>query len=157
MMKKIAITLMLACLFAVNGSAQEIYKEVVKMKANAERLMNDTTQDIENRKIACFKNDALYYLLDRASEEEMFSEYLLGAQANAMVDFVNLYLKRLSAEKKKKNKDLIMATFKAASLKNSLFDDPDKELVNAYVDNPKYITPFSIDTDWEKALKAVKP
>ena len=50
-----------------------------------------------------------------------------------------------------------MATFKAASLKNSLFDDPDKELVNAYVDNPQYITPFSIDTDWEKALKAVKP
>ena len=115
-MKKLVITLVLSCLFAVNSMAQEIYKEVVNMKADVERVMNDTTLNIETRKIACFKNDALYYLLERASEEEMFSEYLLGSQANAMIDFVNLYVKRLAAEKKKKNKDIIMATFKNASL-----------------------------------------
>ncbi|MDY5091560.1 MAG: hypothetical protein U0I89_03260 [Prevotella sp.] len=155
-MKKLVITLVLSCLFAVNSMAQEIYKEVVNMKADVERVMNDTTLNIETRKIACFKNDALYYLLERASEEEMFSEYLLGSQANAMIDFVNLYVKRLAAEKKKKNKDIIMATFKNASTANPLFDDPDKELVYGYVDNDKYITQFSIDTDWEKALKAVK-
>ena len=155
-MKKLVITLVHSCLFAVNSMAQEIYKEVVNMKADVERVMNDTTLNIETRKIACFKNDALYYLLERASEEEMFSEYLLGSQANAMIDFVNLYVKRLAAEKKKKNKDIIMATFKNASTANPLFDDPDKELVYGYVDNDKYITQFSIDTDWEKALKAVK-
>ena len=155
-MKKLVITLVLSCLFAVNSMAQEIYKEVVNMKADVERVMNDTTLNIETRKIACFKNDALYYLLERASEEEMFSEYLLGSQANAMIDFVNLYVKRLAAEKKKKNKDIIMATFKNASTAKPLFDDPDKELVYGYVDNDKYITQFSIDTDWEKALKAVK-
>ena len=77
-MKKLVITLVLSCLFAVNSMAQEIYKEVVNMKADVERVMNDTTLNIETRKIACFKNDALYYLLERASEEEMFSEYLLG-------------------------------------------------------------------------------
>ena len=43
-----------------------------------------------------------------------------------------------------------------ASLKNSKFNDMEKEITYAYVDKPNYITPFSLDTDWLKALEEVK-
>ena len=73
-----------------------------------------------------------------------------------MIDFVNLYVKRLSMEKKQKNKNLIKATFRTATINNSLFNDTDKEVTYGYVDNEKYITQFSLDTDWVKALAEVK-
>lgn len=154
-MKKLLL-LVFACFMTLNVSSQDIFNEVKKLKANAEALMNDVTKDLETRKIACFKNDALYYLMGKAATEDTFTEYELGVQANAMIDFVNLYLKRLGNEKKKKDRDIIMAKFKNATIQNALFNDTDKELVYAYVDNDKYITQFSLDTDWTKALEAVR-
>ena len=57
---------------------------------------------------------------------------------------------------KKKDREIVMAKFKNATIQNALFNDTDKELVYAYVDNEKYITQFSLDTDWPKALEAVR-
>lgn len=155
-MKRMMLALALMCMMSVNAMSQEIFKEVQRMKESAERVMNDTTLNLESRKVACFKNDALYYLIEKAGDEDGFTEYMLGSQANAMIEFVNLYVKRLSAEKKKKNKDIIMAVFKNATTSHPLFNDPETEVTYAYVDNDKYITQFSIDTDWEKALAAVR-
>lgn len=118
--------------------------------------MNDTTKSLDVRKIACFKNDALYYIIDRASKTEGFTELKLGVEANAMIDFVNLYVKRLSDAKKKKDKEAILMRFKDASLAHPLFDDPETELVRGYVNNDNFLTQFSIDTDWVKALEQVK-
>lgn len=154
-MKKLLLFLF-ACFMTLNVSSQDIFNEVKKLKDNAEALMNDTTKDLETRKIACFKNDALYYLIGKAATEDTFTEYELGVQANAMIDFVNLYMKRMAEVKKKKDRELIMIKFKDVTIQNSLFNDPDKELVYAYVDNDKYITQFSLDTDWIKALEAVR-
>ena len=155
-MKKYLLALMLACFSFVGASAQDIYKEVVRMKEASEKLMNDSTQSMEVRKVACFKNDALYYLIDKAADSPDFSEFTLGEQANAMIDFVNLFVKRLSQERKKKDKDVILATYKNASTANPLFSDPEKEITYGYVDNEKYLTQFSLDTDWVKALAVVK-
>ena len=154
-MKKLLLFLF-ACFMTLNVSSQDIFNEVKKLKDNAEALMNDTTKDLETRKIACFKNYALYYLIGKAATEDTFTEYELGVQANAMIDFVNLYMKRMAEVKKKKDRELIMIKFKDVTIQNSLFNDPDKELVYAYVDNDKYITQFSLDTDWTKALEAVR-
>lgn len=154
-MKKLLLFLF-ACFMTLNVSSQDIFNEVKKLKDNAEALMNDTTKDLETRKIACFKNDALYYLIGKAATENTFTEYELGVQANSMIDFVNLYMKRMAEAKKKKDRELIMIKFKDATIQNSLFNDSDKELVYAYVDNDKYITQFSLDTDWTKALEAVR-
>ena len=154
-MKKLLLFLF-ACFMTLNVSSQDIFNEVKKLKDNAEALMNDTTKDLETRKIACFKNDALYYLIGKAATEDTFTEYELGVQANATIDFVNLYMKRMAEVKKKKDRELIMIKFKDVTIQNSLFNDPDKELVYAYVDNDKYITQFSLDTDWTKALEAVR-
>ena len=73
-----------------------------------------------------------------------------------MIDFVNLYVKRLSEEKKKTQKDLIMSRYKNTTIQNALFNDMDKDIIYAYVDNDKYITQFSLDTNWVKALEEVR-
>ena len=44
-MKKYVLTIVFACLVAANVSAQAIYKEVVAMKANVEKLMNDSRSE----------------------------------------------------------------------------------------------------------------
>ena len=153
-MKK--LLMIFAILFAATTvSAQEIYNEVKKIQKQAETFANDTTKDLHERKIACFKYDAIYYLVDRASQEDRFTEYELGQQTDALIEFVNLYVKRL-ASANKKDKDMVKAKFRTASINNSLFNDVDKEVVYSYVDNDKFITNFSLDTDWVKALEAVK-
>lgn len=155
-MKKYLLLLIMACFTVSAANAQEIYKEVVRLKTNAETLMNDTTKNMDVRKVACFKNDALYYLIDKAADAPDFSELELGKQANAMIEFVNTFIKRLSQEKKKKDKNIILATYKNVTTSNPLFNDPEKEVTYGYVDNEKYITQFSLDTDWVKALQTIK-
>ena len=153
-MKK--LLMIFAILFAATSvSAQEIYKEVKRIQKQAETFANDTTKNLDERKIECFKYDAIYYLVDRASQEDRFTEYELGQQTDALIEFVNLYVKRL-ASANKKDKDMVKAKFRTASINNSLFNDVDKEVVYSYVDNDKFITNFSLDTDWVKALEAVK-
>ena len=150
------LLMIFAILFAATTvSAQEIYNEVKKIQKQAETFANDTTKDLNERKISCFKYDAIYYLVDRASQEDRFTEYELGQQTDALIEFVNLYVKRLAAAGKK-DKEMVKAKFRAASINNSLFNDVDKEVVYSYVDNDKFITNFSLDTDWVKALEAAK-
>ena len=64
-------------------------------------------------------------------------------------------MKRLAAAGKK-DKELLKAKFRTASINNSLFNDVDKEVVYSYVDNDNFITQFSLDTNWVKALEEVK-
>ena len=74
-----------------------------------------------------------------------------------MTEFVNLYFKRLSeAKNSTSKKEIAVARFKAASLNNALFGDTDYELCRAYVDNTNFLTPFSLDTDWVKALAEIR-
>ena len=154
-MKKLLLIFAIALVSLTNAQAQEIYNEVKKIEKQLETFANDTTQNINERKIACFKYDAIYYLVDKASGEELFTEYELGQQTNAMIDFVNLYVKRLSASSKPRDKELVKAKFRTATINNSLFNDMDKELVLSYVDNDNFITQFSLDTNWVKALEEV--
>ena len=72
-----------------------------------------------------------------------------------MIEFVNLFVKRLSGEKRKNEKNIVIANFKNATITNPLFNDTDKEVIYGYVDNDKFLTQFSLDTDWVKALELV--
>ncbi len=72
-----------------------------------------------------------------------------------MIEFVNLFVSRLSEIKKDKDKEMLKAKFRTATINNSLFNDVDKEVIYSYVDNENYITQFSLDTDWPKALAEV--
>ncbi|EHJ36141.1 hypothetical protein HMPREF0673_02811 [Leyella stercorea DSM 18206] len=151
-MKKLFIILALVCMSVLSTSAQEIYDEVRRIEKEAKAFANDTKNNLEARKIATFKYDAIYYLIDKASQEPLFSEYELGVQTNAMIEFVNLFVSKLSTLKKNKDKDMLKAVFRTATINNSLFNDVDKEVIYSYVDNENFITQFSLDTDWPKAL-----
>ena len=128
-MKKLFIILALVCMSVLSTSAQEIYDEVRRIEKEAKAFANDTKNNLEARKIATFKYDAIYYLIDKASQEPLFSEYELGVQTNAMIEFVNLFVSKLSTLKKNKDKDMLKENF---------------------------ITQFSLDTDWPKALAEVQ-
>lgn len=155
-MKKLFIILALVCMSVLSTSAQEIYDEVRIIEKEAKAFANDTKNNLEARKIATFKYDAIYYLIDKASQEPLFSEYELGVQTNAMIEFVNLFVSKLSTLKKNKDKDMLKAVFRTATINNSLFNDVDKEVIYSYVDNENFITQFSLDTDWPKALAEVQ-
>lgn len=155
-MKKLFIILALVCMSVLSTSAQEIYDEVRRIEKEAKAFANDTKNNLEARKIATFKYDAIYYLIDKASQEPLFSEYELGVQTNAMIEFVNLFVSKLSTLKKNKDKDMLKAVFRTATINNSLFNDVDKEVIYSYVDNENFITQFSLDTDWPKALAEVQ-
>ncbi|WP_418788957.1 hypothetical protein [Leyella stercorea] len=155
-MKKLFIILALVCMSVLSTSAQEIYDEVRRIEKEAKAFANDTKNNLEARKIATFKYDAIYYLIDKASQEPLFSEYELGVQTNAMIEFVNLFVSKLSTLKKNKDKDMLKAVFRTATINNSLFNDVDKEVIYSYMDNENFITQFSLDTDWPKALAEVQ-
>jgi len=155
-MKKLFIILALICMSVLSTSAQEIYDEVRRIEKEAKAFANDTKNNLEARKIATFKYDAIYYLIDKASQEPLFSDYELGVQTNAMIEFVNLFVSKLSTLKKNKDKDMLKAVFRTATINNSLFNDVDKEVIYSYVDNENFITQFSLDTDWPKALAEVQ-
>ncbi|MBQ5971880.1 MAG: hypothetical protein IJL45_05710 [Prevotella sp.] len=154
-MKKLFTTMLLVSIFAVQAQSQEIYKEVKRLMQTFENISSDTKRDIQERKVAVFKADALYYLIDKAGMTDGFTEYQLGQQADAMIEFVNLYVKKLQSAGKNERK-AIMARFKNATMNNALFGDMEKEVVYGYVDNENFITQFSIDTNWIDALKEVK-
>ena len=147
--------MLLVSIFAVQAQSQEIYKEVKRLMQTFENISSDTKRDIQERKVAVFKADALYYLIDKAGMTDGFTEYQLGQQADAMIEFVNLYVKKLQSAGKNERK-AIMARFKNATMNNALFGDMEKEVVYGYVDNENFITQFSIDTNLIDALKEVK-
>lgn len=155
-MKKIILSLMLMFAFALTASSQEIYKEVKRIMQNEEAIKNDKSKSLEERKIATFKWDAIYYMIMKSADQKDFTPYELGCQTSAMIDFINLYVKRFSEEKKKSQKDIIMSRYKDITTHNSLFHDMDKEITYGYVNNKNFITQFSLDTDWIKALKEVR-
>lgn len=121
----------------------------------ANTIKKDKSKSLEERKIATFKSDALFYLITKAKQADNFSEYELGQQANAMIEFLQSYVKRMAAADKK-NREVVMAKYRNATIQNPLFNDMEKEVVYAYVDNNNFITQFSIDTNWMKAWDEVR-
>lgn len=153
-MKKLIIIMTLAIFATVNTEAQEVYKEILRL-SNA--VAKDKQKDIATRKIATFKVDCLNYMAMKTHELMPDSTTtVIDNQAYALYDFVNLYVKKLSEAKTKKGKAQILSIFKSASIQNRRFNDMDLGIVEAYLNNDKYVTQFSLDTDWTKAIKQVR-
>lgn len=156
-MRKTLLTFALLCAFALSSHAQQIYNEVRRMQKEFQDIKYNKDKPMPERKSASFKWDVIEYMLYKAKEDSTFSEKQLGVETYAMTEFVNLYFKRLSeAGNNKSKKEVTLARFKNASLNNALFGDLDYELCRAYVDNAKFMTPFSLDTDWVKALAEIR-
>ena len=153
-MKRILFILILLCGWGISLSAQEVYQEIMRL---SKKVAEDKTKDLETRKVATFKVDELKYMVMKMRELMPDSTVrVLDVQAYAMYDFVNLFLQRLGEAKKKSAKEAVIARFRTASINNSRFNDMDRDLVLSYYDNSNYLTRFSLDTDWVKALVEIR-
>jgi len=134
--------------------AQNVYNEILRL---SKTVANDTTKNVETRKIATFKVDELNYMAMKSNEVMPDSTVrMLDYQAYAMYDFINLYIDRLSKAKRDAEKEVIRVQFKNASINNSRFNDMDKDLVLSYYNRNDYLTQFSLDTDWVKAIEEIR-
>ena len=153
---------MLLCLTAT-AHAQDVFKLLL---ADAKAIAEDKSKDMETRKIATFKYDELSYMamqvrddvLRDSTDLDFFNKTvkMLNEQSFAMHEFLNFYMERLAAAKKKEDRDIVVTVFRNASINHPLFNDMDKELILSYYNNENYITRFSLDTDWVKALAFVR-
>lgn len=154
-MKTFLITLIFA-LFTMGATAQEIYKIVYQ---NAEQIINDPNSGITKTKIAQFKVSQLTYLYQKAFETmPEVTDRFLDVQAYYLTEFMALYQAELvnSSKDTPEERAKKVMIFLDATVSNPLFNDTDEETIYAYIKEGTELTPFSLDTDWQKALAAVK-
>lgn len=161
-MKKILMTAVVLLLTA-SANAQDVFKLLLQ---DAKTVAEDKSKDLETRKIATFKYDELSYMamqvrddvLRDSTDLDFFNRTvtMLNEQSFAMYEFIEFYFERLAAAKKKEERDIVITVFRNASINHPLFNDMDKDLILAYYNNENYLTQFSLDTDWVKALAAVR-
>ena len=152
MMRRILFTFTLLAIVA-GAFGQEAYNEAIRM---AKEVADDTTKPLDERKVATFKKDALYYLGRQSYKLTPDSSVtMLDYQALALFQFINLFYGSYKMSPKK-DRPAIIERFKRVSLAHPRFHDPNKEYVLAYITNAGYITQFSLDTDWVAAYNDIK-
>lgn len=153
-MKRILFMALLFCMISISANSQEVYKEILRL---SNKYVNDPSKSTQVKKINLFKVDGLNYMAMKTKEVMPDSAVtILDYQAFALYEFINLYVSKIGKTDKKKEKEKILGIFKNASINNPRFFDMDKPLVLSYYNNDKYITQFSLDTDWVKALAEVR-
>ena len=162
-MKRLFLFLIMALAMSGQAAAQDVANEIIKL---SKAIVDDTKQDLQTRRIAYFKVNVINYMKMKVRDEvlrdtndlKVFNANIkmLNEQSYAMYQFVNLFVKRLSESNKKEAKEVVMTRFRNASINNPLFNDMDLDLVLSYYNNPEYLTRFSLDTDWMKALEEVR-
>lgn len=154
-MKSFLITLIFA-LFTMGATAQEIYKIVYQ---NAEQVLNNPASGVTKARIAQFKVSQLTYLRQKAFETmPEVTDRFLDVQAYYLSEFMTLYQSELVKSNKETPEERAkkVMIFLDATVSNPLFGDTDEETIYAYIKEGTELTPFSLDTDWQKALAAVK-
>ena len=162
-MKRLFLFLIMALAMSGQAAAEDVANEIIKL---SKAIVDDTKQDLQTRRIAYFKVNVINYMKMKVRDEvlrdtndlKVFNENMkmLNEQSYAMYQFVNLFVKRLAESNKKEAKEVVMTRFRNASINNPLFNDMDLDLVLSYYNNPEYLTRFSLDTDWMKALEEVR-
>lgn len=155
-LKRLALVAAVFALFAPAARGQEVYNMVLN---NATRVVNSPTSGFTQTQIAQFKRTALVYLRSKAFEQtDSVPAQFLNTQAYYLSEFLTLFFdeilksKRLSEAKRKER----IMLFMDASLSNPLYKDPDEETTMAYIKNGGELTPFCLNTDWQKAYLAAK-
>lgn len=150
-MKKLLFTLLVLTASVTGMQAQSLYKTVYD-KATA--VVNNPASSDEEIQISQFKLTALNYISLMVKKRGLQKDsYFYDSQAvnlnSFITDFqVNLEKARTISPAKRTE---ILKIYTDASKFNPMFKDEDKNKVNCYVDDRTTLTPFCIDTDWEKA------
>ena len=153
-MKRLLLGLSLICMFAGSTNAQKVYGEIMRM---SKTVANDKSKNLQTRKIATFKQDALTYMAMKARELMPDStSRMLDVQALAMYEYVDLFMKHLTMEKKKKDQEAVIDLFSQVTIEHPRYYDLDKDVTLSYYNNKGFLTRFSLDTDWVVALNDIK-
>ncbi|MBR6035588.1 MAG: hypothetical protein IKP41_01330 [Bacteroidaceae bacterium] len=150
-MKKIILSLLVLMASVASIQAQELFKTV---RENATKVVNNPAASDEEVQINQFKVTALNYLSMMVQKRGLKKDtYFYDSQAVNMTSFVtdfqvNLEKARNISPAKRME---VLKIYTDASKYNPMFKDTDKERANVYVDDKKTLTPFCLDTDWEKA------
>lgn len=155
-MKKAFLLIFLFLLGFSAAEAQEVYNYLLE---SSTRIVNNPASSFTQTRIAQFKRTALVYMKSKAFEVmPRVTDQFLNTQAYYMSEFVALFFdevlrdKKLSASRRREKIYLFMD----ASKSNPLFNDPDAETTDAFMLDSNDLTPFSLDTDWQKAYLAAR-
>ena len=155
-MKKSLYVILLFALLPMTMSAQDVYNYLLDATTNT---VNNPTSTYTQVRIAQFKRTALVYLKRKAFETmPEVTEQFLNKQAYYMSEYVALFFDEI-LKGKKDNEQKRMAKiylFMDTSKAYPLFDDPDTDMTDSYIIEGNELTPFSLNTDWQKAYGAVK-
>lgn len=150
-MKKLLLTLLVLTASVTGIQAQSLYKTVYD-KATA--VVNNPASSDEELQISQFKLTALNYMSMMVKKRGLQKDsYFYDSQAvnlNSFITDFQLNLEKARTISPAKRME-ILKIYTDASKFNPMFKDTDKEKVNCYVDDRATLTPFCIDTDWEKA------
>lgn len=144
-----AAVLSVAALGAVQ--AQSLYKKVYD---NAVAVVNDAAANDQQIQVNQFKITALNYMSNQVTKRNQSrNAYFYDSQAVNMASFITdfetniIKARAISTEKRL----AVIGCYRDASLQNPLFNDSDRETTLVYVNDKQTYTPFSLDTNWEKA------
>lgn len=163
--KIIALSFLLASVLTANAQQERVSKQLY---TSAYKIATDSKEDVNVRKAASFKVDAITYLNTRtlsaivdttkqlSNKEIAHLNAQLDSMAYYMHEYVNLFTKEYTRTDKQKRKEQILKIFRDASINHPLYNDPDKNLVLVYFNSEDYLTQFSLDTNWIAALAEVK-
>lgn len=153
-MKKILVFLVLIFVSLGNCYAQQ-YFQMIRNTAN--KVVNNPNSSQEMVDINQFEITVLNYIGAQVAKRGVDMPPLFyDIQAVSLKLFVDDFLynlleaKKISSAKRKE----VMDCFQKASSLNPLFKDTDKRTTNVYM-TTNSLTPFSLDTDWEKAYDYV--
>ena len=163
--KLMVLTFLFASLLTVNAQQERVSKQIY---TSAYKVATDSKEDVDVRKAASFKVDAITYLNTRtlsaivdttrqlSKKEIAHLNAQLDAMSYCMHEYVNLFTRQYAHATKQRDRDRILKLFKETSINHPLYNDPDQDLVLAYFNREDYLTQFSLDTDWIAALAEVK-
>lgn len=150
-MKKIIIT-MLVLVASVSGmQAQQLYKTVFD---RATAVVNNPKSSDEQIQINQFEVTALNYMSAQVTKRGLKKDsYFYDSQAVNLASFVTDFLANMEKARaiSPAKRTEVLKIYTDASRYNPMFKDTNKDLINAYVEDKSTLTPFCIDTDWEKA------
>ena len=155
MMKKLILLAVMAiaatAAMAQSESSESLYEKVYK---DASEKVNDPNASVETIEINQFKVTVLNYIGQQVESRKLQKDsYFYDSQAVNLKCFVDEFIinvtkaRAISTEKRLQ----VIGIYRDASLNNPLFGDTDKDRTYCYVNDTKTYTPFSLDTDWEKA------
>lgn len=155
MIKKFYFILLAYTGLGTNLQAQQLYNEVLQ---KAEKVVNDPRADEVSIKVNHFKSTALRYTKTMAFKtRESVTTQFLDLQAYYLSDFLTRFFKELSGmqDSDEKARKTCVWEYVNISVSNPLFETADKDLTESFLKDKDNLTPFSLNTDWEKACQAL--